>query len=211
MPSRRRRAVAILFATSLAAPLALPAQVVQTGAWAIRGAGISNAGVPIGSIESWRESQGDGSYRHWFQGTAPSLEQAWGGEFADVLMGVPARLTGTTRGRLTALGSPGGVLPWSQLLLWEFTGAQAADGPFAFTSASFVTANPTFAAPELVAIFAAYRHEADIPGGGLYVDQDLMNHNFALVATVPEPGTWALMGTGLLAVGGIAARRRRSP
>jgi hypothetical protein len=39
-------------------------------------------------------------------------------------------------------------------------------------------------------------------------------HGFAVayapVATVPEPGTWALLGTGLLAVGGIAPRRRRT-
>jgi hypothetical protein len=30
----------------------------------------------------------------------------------------------------------------------------------------------------------------------------------AATTTVPEPGTWALLGRGLLAIGGIAARRR---
>jgi hypothetical protein len=29
------------------------------------------------------------------------------------------------------------------------------------------------------------------------------------VSTAPEPGTWALLGTGLLVVGGMSARRRR--
>jgi hypothetical protein len=32
----------------------------------------------------------------------------------------------------------------------------------------------------------------------------------APAATVPEPGTWAMLGTGLLIVGGTAARRRRT-
>ena len=32
----------------------------------------------------------------------------------------------------------------------------------------------------------------------------------AVVLTTPEPGTWALLGTGLLAVGGLAVRRRKA-
>jgi hypothetical protein len=36
------------------------------------------------------------------------------------------------------------------------------------------------------------------------------SYTIAAVSTVPEPGTWALLGTGLLAVGGVAARRKRT-
>jgi hypothetical protein len=32
----------------------------------------------------------------------------------------------------------------------------------------------------------------------------------AVNTTVPEPGTWALLGTGLLAIGGVSVRRKRA-
>jgi hypothetical protein len=36
------------------------------------------------------------------------------------------------------------------------------------------------------------------------------NYAIASTSTVPEPSMWALLGTGLLAVGGVAARRKRA-
>ena len=44
----------------------------------------------------------------------------------------------------------------------------------------------------------------------LVLDDITIGSATAGVVTTPEPGTWALLGTGLLAVGGVVMRRRRT-
>ena len=44
---------------------------------------------------------------------------------------------------------------------------------------------------------------------GCTIGVDCDVYSYAVVAVAPEPGTWALMGTGLIGLAGVAARRRR--
>jgi hypothetical protein len=46
-------------------------------------------------------------------------------------------------------------------------------------------------------------------GGNIFLDLDGANGTFVTFVT-PEPSTWALLGTGLLTLGGVARRRRRT-
>jgi hypothetical protein len=45
-------------------------------------------------------------------------------------------------------------------------------------------------------------------GNGSFLNDNL-TFSPPSIATIPEPSTWALMGTGLLVLGGVAGRRKR--
>jgi hypothetical protein len=66
-------------------------------------------------------------------------------------------------------------------------------------------------APGFVAIQDATRFTTVTvsTGGNGYFQFDNLTFSPPIVSAVPEPSTWALMGTGLLVLGGVAVRRKR--
>jgi hypothetical protein len=82
---------------------------------------------------------------------------------------------------------------------------------FTTTNGTLLVATPGFATPP--AQFRAIQDATPFTSvtlstgltGGFAID----NLTFRTATIVPEPGTWAMLGTGLLALGGIAARRKR--
>lgn len=57
--------------------------------------------------------------------------------------------------------------------------------------------------------FAGTARSIDFGGTVNQIGFDNITFGSATPAVVPEPATWALMGSGLLALGGVAVRRRR--
>jgi hypothetical protein len=58
--------------------------------------------------------------------------------------------------------------------------------------------------------YGAYSSVRDPYNDDLNTDLAFRTYTTAISTTAPEPGTWALLGTGLLGVGGLALRRRRA-
>jgi hypothetical protein len=119
------------------------------------------------------------------------------------------------------LGLPVGPSLFSQLLGTSIAG-------FTLTPNLALTPGGTYvvlvALPSEVGTIVTIDLPADVYGGGsfancgpLFCAQEVLGRDlagfavqFGPAATVPEPGTWALLGTGLLALGGVAARRKRA-
>lgn len=115
----------------------------------------------------------------------------------------------------TPLELPAGFV--GRIGAWGFTGADRYFNAFDVSPTGF--ANVATDGAGLLTFGSVYYAEA--PGGapmlrsgdgspGWYGAGSFTFDTGGGAVVTPEPGTWALLGTGLVALGGIAARRRRA-
>jgi hypothetical protein len=141
-------------------------------------------------------------------------------------LGVTCALFGTpgTRPGVASLSQTVATVPGASYLASITTGTKAAGAAFFFfldagggrTTFDCLVSTPCVVTREFIATgtstTVAFGVEGFTPPGGDRFGQSgivVDNASLISVAAVPEPGTWALLATGLAAVGGVAIRRRR--
>jgi hypothetical protein len=172
------------------------------------------AGTVI-TMSAWLEATGtsDGSgtqlFNYWLSGTRVSARTLLGGSMMSNADFGMLRFSARLAGSVATPDAP-----------WTNAGLFAVDVPTSLTAGEFTTgprvttlanvSHPTFAFMSMGYSGCLYREGmdplCDIDGWGQISPVRLLEVS-PLIA--PEPSTWALVGTGLLSLGGLAARNRK--